>query len=315
MLIGPTAPTPAFALGAKTDDPITMYLHDIYTIAANLAGLPARLAALRLRATGCRSACSSSARTSARRGCSRVGARLPARDRLAPAHAAGASRERAMEWETVIGLEIHAQLATRVEDLLRRPRPPTARAPNTQANLGRPRLPGRAAGAEPRGGAHGGPLRARDRRARCARRSVFARKNYFYPDLPKGYQISQYEQPVVAGGTLDIAARGRRAQGDRHHARPPRGGRGQVAARGLRRRDRHRPQPRRHAAARDRLRARHALGAAKPIAYLKKLHTLVRYLEHLRRQHAGRLVPLRRQRVGAPARRARARHAHARSRT
>jgi aspartyl-tRNA(Asn)/glutamyl-tRNA(Gln) amidotransferase subunit A len=40
VVIGPTAPTPAFALGAKTDDPITMYLNDIYTIAANLAGLP-----------------------------------------------------------------------------------------------------------------------------------------------------------------------------------------------------------------------------------------------------------------------------------
>jgi len=41
VLIGPTTPTPAFALGAKTSDPITMYLNDIYTIGANLAGLPA----------------------------------------------------------------------------------------------------------------------------------------------------------------------------------------------------------------------------------------------------------------------------------
>jgi aspartyl-tRNA(Asn)/glutamyl-tRNA(Gln) amidotransferase subunit A len=40
VVVGPTAPTPAFALGSKTDDPITMYLNDIYTIAANLAGLP-----------------------------------------------------------------------------------------------------------------------------------------------------------------------------------------------------------------------------------------------------------------------------------
>jgi aspartyl-tRNA(Asn)/glutamyl-tRNA(Gln) amidotransferase subunit A len=40
VIVGPTTPTPAFALGDKTDDPITMYLNDIYTIGANLAGLP-----------------------------------------------------------------------------------------------------------------------------------------------------------------------------------------------------------------------------------------------------------------------------------
>ena len=57
------------------------------------------------------------------------------------------------------------------------------------------------------------------------RRSVFARKNYFYPDLPKGYQISQYELPIVQGGQLRIESKAIRI------TRAPRGRRRQVAAR------------------------------------------------------------------------------------
>lgn len=107
-----------------------------------------------------------------------------------------------MEWETVIGLEIHAQLATRSK-IFSGSATAYGAAPNTQANLVDLGYPGvlpvlnaEAVRMAVRFGLAIG--------ARIAPKSVFARKNYFYPDLPKGYQISQYELPIVAEGTLDI---------------------------------------------------------------------------------------------------------------
>ncbi len=112
-----------------------------------------------------------------------------------------------MEWETVIGLEIHAQMATKSK-IFSAASTAYGAEPNTQAcavDLGFPGvLPvlnqeavrmavkfGMAIGAE------------------IAPYSVFARKNYFYPDLPKGYQISQMELPIVGIGYLDIEVDGK----------------------------------------------------------------------------------------------------------
>jgi aspartyl-tRNA(Asn)/glutamyl-tRNA(Gln) amidotransferase subunit B len=107
-----------------------------------------------------------------------------------------------MNWETVIGLEIHAQLATKSKIFSSAPTAYGA-APNTQANLVDLGYPGvlpvlnrEAVRMAVKFGIAVG--------ASVASRSVFARKNYFYPDLPKGYQISQYEKPIVEKGTLDI---------------------------------------------------------------------------------------------------------------
>jgi aspartyl-tRNA(Asn)/glutamyl-tRNA(Gln) amidotransferase subunit B len=107
-----------------------------------------------------------------------------------------------MEWESVIGLEIHAQLATKSK-IFSGSATAFGAAPNAQANLvdlGYPGvLPVLNAEAVRMAAMFGLAIGAR-----IAPRSVFARKNYFYPDLPKGYQISQYELPIVAGGSIDI---------------------------------------------------------------------------------------------------------------
>lgn len=107
-----------------------------------------------------------------------------------------------MEWEAVIGLEVHAQLAT-ASKMFSGASTAYGAAPNTQAcavDLGLPGvLPVVNAKAIEMAVIFGLAIEAE-----IAPRSVFARKNYFYPDLPKGYQISQYEDPIVSRGRLTI---------------------------------------------------------------------------------------------------------------
>jgi aspartyl-tRNA(Asn)/glutamyl-tRNA(Gln) amidotransferase subunit B len=107
-----------------------------------------------------------------------------------------------MQWEIVIGLETHAQLST-VSKIFSGASTAFGAAPNTQASAVDLALPGTlpvlnkaAVERAIRFGLAVG--------ATIAPRSIFARKNYFYPDLPKGYQISQYEIPVVQGGSLSF---------------------------------------------------------------------------------------------------------------
>jgi aspartyl-tRNA(Asn)/glutamyl-tRNA(Gln) amidotransferase subunit B len=116
-----------------------------------------------------------------------------------------------MKWEVVIGLETHAQLST-ASKMFSGASTAFGAPPNSQACAVDIALPG--------------VLPVLNRRAvECAirfglavngnsadnisRRSIFARKNYFYPDLPKGYQISQYEMPVVKGGSVTIFVDGK----------------------------------------------------------------------------------------------------------
>jgi aspartyl-tRNA(Asn)/glutamyl-tRNA(Gln) amidotransferase subunit B len=180
------------------------------------------------------------------------------------------------DWEVVIGLEIHAQLATKSK-IFSGSATAYGAPPNTQANLVDLAYPGvlpvlnaEAVRMAVKFGLSIG--------AAVARRSVFARKNYFYPDLPKGYQISQYELPVVKQGKLAIVLDDGAVKTvgvTRAHLEEDAG---KSLHEGLA-----------HATGIDLNRAGTPLleivsepdmrSAKEAVAYMKKIHTLVRYLE------------------------------------
>jgi aspartyl-tRNA(Asn)/glutamyl-tRNA(Gln) amidotransferase subunit B len=115
-----------------------------------------------------------------------------------------------MKWEIVIGLETHAQLSTRSK-MFSGAATAFGAAPNTQACGVDIALPGVLPVANRQAVAKAvrfGLAVNGNSATNINRRSVFARKNYFYPDLPKGYQISQYETPIVKGGAIAIVVDG-----------------------------------------------------------------------------------------------------------
>ena len=180
-----------------------------------------------------------------------------------------------MEWETVIGLEVHAQLATRSK-IFSGSATAYGATPNTQANLVDLAYPG----VLPVLNAEAVRMAVKFGlaiNARVARRSIFARKNYFYPDLPKGYQISQYELPLVAGGAVDIVLEDggmRRIGITRAHLEEDAGKSLHEGLGGLTGVDLNRAgTPLIEIVSEPHLRS-----AKEAVAYLKKIHTLVRYL-------------------------------------
>jgi len=180
------------------------------------------------------------------------------------------------DWEVVIGLEIHAQLATKSKIFSGSPTAYGA-PPNTQASLVDLAYPGvlpvlnaEAVRMAVKFGLSIG--------AEVARRSVFARKNYFYPDLPKGYQISQYELPVVKRGSLEaMLDDGRvvtigvtRAHLEEDAGKSLHEGLGSASGIDLNRAG----TPLLEIVSEPDMRS-----AKEAVAYMKKVHTLVRYLE------------------------------------
>jgi aspartyl-tRNA(Asn)/glutamyl-tRNA(Gln) amidotransferase subunit B len=179
-------------------------------------------------------------------------------------------------WETVIGLEIHAQLSTKSK-IFSGSATAYGAPPNAQANLvdlGYPGvLPVLNTAAVRMAVKLGLAINAR-----IAPQSIFARKNYFYPDLPKGYQISQYELPIVANGALDIELEdgSKKTIGiTRAHLEEDAGKSLHEGLPGVTGIDLNRAgTPLVEIVSEPDLRS-----AKQAVAYMKKVHTLVRYLE------------------------------------
>ena len=179
-------------------------------------------------------------------------------------------------WETVIGLEIHAQLATKSK-IFSGSATAYGAPPNSQANLVDLGYPGVLPVL------NGEAVRMAVKlglaiEAQIAAHSVFARKNYFYPDLPKGYQISQYELPIVAQGALDIMLDDgtvKRVGITRAHLEEDAGKSLHEGLPGVTGIDLNRAgTPLLEIVSEPDLRS-----AKEAVAYMKKMHTLVRYLE------------------------------------
>jgi len=180
-----------------------------------------------------------------------------------------------MEWETVIGLEIHTQLATQSK-IFSGAATAYGAEPNTQAcavDLGLP-------GVLPvlnEEAVHKAVIFGMAIEAEIAPYSVFARKNYFYPDLPKGYQISQFELPIVGNGHLDIEVDGvsKRIGITRAHLEEDAGKSLHEDFHGLTGIDLNRAgTPLLEIVSEPDMRS-----AKEAVAYMRKLHELVRYLD------------------------------------
>ena len=133
-------------------------------------------------------------------------------------------------WEVVIGLEVHAQVVIQGQAVLRRRHRVRRRAQQPGQPSSMPAFPGML------------PVINRECVAQAVRTGLglkaqinlwsrFDRKNYFYADLPQGYQISQYKHPIVGEGEVEIELPDGDHQADRHRAPAPGAGCGQVAAR------------------------------------------------------------------------------------
>ena len=203
VLVSPTSPTVAFELGARTENPLAMYAADLLTIPSNMAGLP-----------GLSIPCGLSEGLPV--GLQLIGPQFSENLLFRAGHAL----ERALgfdfvperlqvSWEPVIGLEIHVHLKTRTKMFCRCEvayfdPPNTHTCPVCLALPGALPVPNRQA-------VEWTILLGHALGCQIPERAIFHRKNYFYPDNPKGYQISQYDEPLCVDGSFVVPG----ADGDR----------------------------------------------------------------------------------------------------
>ena len=207
VIAGPVAPTVAWKLGEHGDDPLADYLADIFTLPGSLAGLPGMSVPCGFGAGGMPVGLQLIGNYFQEGAAAERGAPLPAGHRFPPPQAGGLLMIDRRKLDSRATKSSSASRPTpscprRARSSAARPRPsapsPTRRpAPVDLALPGT--LPVMNKGAVERAISFGLAVGAH-----IAPRSIFARKNYFYPDLPKGYQISQYEIPVVQGGSVEF---------------------------------------------------------------------------------------------------------------
>ena len=204
VLVSPTSPTVAFKAGDRVDDPMAMYLSDICTIPSNLSGHPAISVPIGVDDQTLPDWFSGDGPRPRRTGDVRGGGRSRASRRIRSQ--TRTRRGGAMKYEPVIGIEVHVELETKSK-MFCGCAAEFGSEPNTNicpVCLGLP-----------------GALPVPNRQAiewimaiglalncEVSERSVFHRKNYFYADLPKNYQISQFDVPVCHDGHLDVEVDG-----------------------------------------------------------------------------------------------------------
>ena len=202
------------------------------------------------------------------------------------------------DWEIVIGMEVHAQVLSQSK-LFSGASTEFGAEPNSQVSFIDAGFPGMLPVINEKC-VEQAVRTGLGLKAQINLRSIFDRKNYFYPDLPQGYQISQYKDPIVGEGEVTDRPQGRRKHPGRDRAAASGAGCRQEPARPASRLQLRGPEPVRHRPDGDRHQAAYALqrrsrGFPEEIAGHRALSG------HLRRQYGRRLDAGRRQCLGLPA--------------